>query len=331
MSDAEQLQEPVHDPGLSMNLQRAGSSGIRAVEALEQQLRLLKVMHSDWGANAVASWHAEEASRPPKLLRGVARRAETHEIVGLSRLILREATPFYWETSCVDLARAASAKLPDSFCLAKQDLIVNTGFFWFPAPYASIHGRTWREDYLGFGWTVQDDDIFVFVSFVQAYIVEEGRELPVLHPIPIRFFFFSLGDVQIGEFLDSSVPEASNEIRVARIERTRFEIAAILFVGQKILLTQTLRPPRAMRRRAEAAPALRDYRVVRLRERDAAEAHRSDQTGIEWSCRWAVRGHWRNQFYPSKANNRTIWIDPYIKGPDGKPFRASSTIFDVGR
>lgn len=41
---------------------------------------------------------------------------------------------------------------------------------------------------------------------------------------------------------------------------------------------------------------------------------------IEWSHRWVVRGHSRNQYYPSTGEHRTIWIESYEKGPEDKPF-----------
>jgi hypothetical protein len=39
---------------------------------------------------------------------------------------------------------------------------------------------------------------------------------------------------------------------------------------------------------------------------------------VEWSHRWLVEGHWRNQWYPSLEAHRQIWISPYIKGPEDK-------------
>jgi hypothetical protein len=29
-----------------------------------------------------------------------------------------------------------------------------------------------------------------------------------------------------------------------------------------------------------------------------------------------VRGHWRNQWYPSLNAHRQRWISPYVKGPE---------------
>ncbi len=41
--------------------------------------------------------------------------------------------------------------------------------------------------------------------------------------------------------------------------------------------------------------------------------------GREFSHRWLVRGHVREQWYPSEKKHHAIFIPPYVKGPDGKP------------
>jgi hypothetical protein len=47
-----------------------------------------------------------------------------------------------------------------------------------------------------------------------------------------------------------------------------------------------------------------------------------DGEGPDWQYRWITRGHWRNQWYPSLGEHRQIWIAPYVKGPEDKPFKA---------
>ena len=50
---------------------------------------------------------------------------------------------------------------------------------------------------------------------------------------------------------------------------------------------------------------------------------------IEWTCRWLVRGHLRNQWYPSENTHRLIWVPPHLKGPDGLPLK--ETVYRVTR
>ena len=57
--------------------------------------------------------------------------------------------------------------------------------------------------------------------------------------------------------------------------------------------------------------------VVTLRRPDAPSPH--EHSDVEWSRRWVVSGHWRNQWYPSLGVHRQIWISPYVKGPEEAP------------
>jgi hypothetical protein len=37
---------------------------------------------------------------------------------------------------------------------------------------------------------------------------------------------------------------------------------------------------------------------------------------VEWTHRWVVGGHWRNQWYPTLDAHRQIWIADFVKGPE---------------
>lgn len=52
---------------------------------------------------------------------------------------------------------------------------------------------------------------------------------------------------------------------------------------------------------------------------------------VEWSHRWLVRGHWRNQWYPSEETHRLIYINPFIKGPDGAPLLLRDKVYNLTR
>lgn len=41
----------------------------------------------------------------------------------------------------------------------------------------------------------------------------------------------------------------------------------------------------------------------------------------DWQCRWIVRAHWRQQFYPSLRDHRWKLIPPYVKGPADRPLK----------
>lgn len=41
---------------------------------------------------------------------------------------------------------------------------------------------------------------------------------------------------------------------------------------------------------------------------------------VHWKHRWWVRGHWRVMTDPKTGKQRPIWIAPFIKGPEDRPF-----------
>jgi len=75
--------------------------------------------------------------------------------------------------------------------------------------------------------------------------------------------------------------------------------------------------------------AVDDINVVQLRQVDYA---RHGQTSVvDWSHRWIVNGHWRQQWYPTQQEHRVIWIPPHIKGPADKPLVVNDRVFSVSR
>lgn len=77
---------------------------------------------------------------------------------------------------------------------------------------------------------------------------------------------------------------------------------------------------RSSKRRSERAKVpTGPVRILRLR---SGHTGRSDGTPstVEWTHRWIVRGHWRNQAYgPGRQQRRPVWIAPHIRGPEDKP------------
>lgn len=114
----------------------------------------------------------------------------------------------------------------------------------------------------------------------------------------------------------------------------RWFASLVTFLKQQILVSETRHiAERQLRRARERDNKPTSVGAITLRKRaphphqDAADEPRA----VEWSCQWLVNGHWRNQYYRSTGENRPIWISPYIKGPDGLPFRAKERVFVVAR
>jgi hypothetical protein len=97
--------------------------------------------------------------------------------------------------------------------------------------------------------------------------------------------------------------------------------------SQKITIETRERPysRQVERQAARQNKVLPDVRVIRLRE---PEMHGSRQRegGVEYSHRWLVGAHWRNQWYPSKAQHAPKLIEAYVKGPEDKPLKVRETV-----
>jgi hypothetical protein len=83
----------------------------------------------------------------------------------------------------------------------------------------------------------------------------------------------------------------------------------------------TERAPRGQRRAARRAGLSADVTILRLRRHVRAVVEAGQAR--DWSCQWIVRGHWRNQWYPSLEEHRQRYVAPYIKGPQDKPLRVT--------
>jgi hypothetical protein len=53
---------------------------------------------------------------------------------------------------------------------------------------------------------------------------------------------------------------------------------------------------------------------------------------VEWSCRWLVRGHWHTyRTGPGRQNYTPRYVQPFVKGPAGKPLRERPKVASVSR
>jgi hypothetical protein len=104
------------------------------------------------------------------------------------------------------------------------------------------------------------------------------------------------------------------------------------FIRQECVTIQNQPAARPIRRHLPktytAEPIIK---VIQLRRRSTA-TNGDESVSVDYSCRWLVRGHWRNQFYPGSKSHRPRYIQPYVKGPDDKPLKPTkSSLFAVVR
>ncbi|KAA8828682.1 hypothetical protein [Bifidobacterium tissieri] len=85
--------------------------------------------------------------------------------------------------------------------------------------------------------------------------------------------------------------------------------------------------PRALKRQSTVSS---EVKLVYLRENRTSPREgdvESVEPSREYSCRWIVRGFYRNQPYgPNRSLRRKQWIPPYVKGPADKPLKLKPTV-----
>jgi len=75
------------------------------------------------------------------------------------------------------------------------------------------------------------------------------------------------------------------------------------------------RPARREAQRFEMPPSI--LRVIELRRaRSHKEGSSENGAARHYTHRWIVRGHWRNQWYPSEGRHKQKYIGEHVKGPD---------------
>lgn len=278
------------------------------------------------------------------------------------------AEPFFWTSLICDMVSAAAESIPDHWTWTPRVWPVTHGFFWLeqplPAPPAIpsvpiapdiedpddvrnlaelvIRAISWApliiepetgRNYIPEPGEVTPEDIRPPSCWTVVFWM--GDPLATADNVPVPFGdVFILADTTLKAsakpFGEADVPEEALLQAQARVRQFACMLA---FIDQRILIRSKLAAPRASRRRIArelGAELLRDVNVIKLR-RYAARKGEGSSGPIDWSCRWLVTGHWRDQWYESEHIHRPKWIMPYMKGPEDKPVRGVDRLFAVVR
>lgn len=97
----------------------------------------------------------------------------------------------------------------------------------------------------------------------------------------------------------------------------------------KTATTTTATPDRATRRQAQrSSPNIdTDVQVITLRRKRKPEHATQNGDHRNYSHRFIVSGHWRNQWYPASQKHKPKYIDDYVKGPDDQPLIIKHKIY----
>lgn len=304
-------------------------------EALQRQIELLdfidspagQVLFNEYAKRSPTSWNTFGNTITRSLERGI---------------------PFFWASHLLSGVAEAAKVMPD-WALTAAAVPVKDGFFWFegaidlPPHNAQEPGAltaiTWHtaamiegsSDEWGKIVSVSDEEWASASKLLSVVFYCRMDGLPAAG-IPVTIVPWRIGD-SWQDILTKSKRLGSQDIEnLSRYEmKLRLFAALLAFLEQRVVVRESHKAPRGILRhqtRWEEAPMIE---VVKLRRTYAQPITSGTKAPIDWSCQWMVRGHWRLQWYPVITKHQPIWIQPYVKGPDGKPLKAASKMFAVVR
>lgn len=119
-----------------------------------------------------------------------------------------------------------------------------------------------------------------------------------------------------GKMHPATYDEVTNEGREAGMLVHRQVQAVWRLLQQHLAVVTRERPPRAYAKRAARARLPHERVVVVRLRRPPQDRETHEPANVNWTHRWIVGGHWRNQWYAATQMHRQIWISPYVKGPE---------------
>ncbi len=102
--------------------------------------------------------------------------------------------------------------------------------------------------------------------------------------------------------------------------------AALGFLREKIFVGEKAECSRQQRRQYERTHPDRrsDIQIIQLRRTEGDAGVKGGSEGREYHSRWWVGGHWRRRAEVWQRGEGPIWVNAYVKGPDGAPLKSKS-------
>jgi hypothetical protein len=241
----------------------------------------------------------------------------------------RSAPMYVWRDDLLDAALGAAISLPAPVTFKRELMPTESGVYLlgkdvlFDGVARPIRAIAWG--------------CVAHLVFFWVYISTKGTSWSQMGPLGA---FASFGVADGVDVVNTSAVDARRatedgqfDIRIGSESVVRFVLASWLWFKQRVMCPRASEVNRVAKKAAARAAVNLLCNVVVLRRSEASTGVSSvDAVARDYSCQWLVGGHWRQQYYPSTNEHRPIWIEPYVKGPEDKPFRApAETVFAVAR
>lgn len=267
------------------------------------------------------------------------------ELLEDERIRWQMAELYYVTADMTTLAVVAGQSLP-SFKLQREDLPSDYGILVFEKPIdttrLSLGPTAERTSIVACAWgpvprgQVRDGSAGLWMSWwadqdytrrlalaLGKWTRQELDAIDMLNPLHIGY-----DDETIWWFgKEDDGQQGLGDSQNALVRSMATVRAAWLLMNQEVASVHRLTVNKAQLRvmkRKKLDP--HSVRIVSLRRRHT-EGYGDDQgDGRHYTHRWAVRGHWRKQWYPTRNDHVPIWIQPHIKGPEGAPLLTGDVV-----
>ena len=162
----------------------------------------------------------------------------------------------------------------------------------------------------------------VFGTLVSTTVNGLTVEVPQLHIAPLRLmdmyaFFYGEDGMEIEREASGVDNFSENELNESSWERSREVrrfLVALFRLMEEYVDRDTTVLPRSFGRRATRGGRKGDTKSVTTLSLRRALHDETDGTGAKITLAHLVRGHWRNQWYPSRKTHRAKWIQAHRRG-----------------
>lgn len=274
-----------------------------------------------------------------------ASRSAAEAFVGAALENLQSSRLYYCDEDMSSLI-SSGARTLDGSDLADLSLIpASEGFCYFAKGIkinesSIIHGITWRVA----------GDRFAQLTAHNDFLAEPDRRSILMKQEDIahgsdltasRWTFVNYLKYDNGRPLNLTTRLTSEQLAIAYETEdnipdfvlTQIFHSFLLMLQQppQLIETSTITPKSsATIKRAKKHNVSSEVVVVDIRHKRKSSGHSARDAAFEYSVRWIVSGHWRWQWFKDTETNKRIqkriWINPHLKGPDGKPFKETKRV-----
>ena len=274
------------------------------------------------------------------------------------RHVLDSSDNYYVAPAMVDLATQIASSMPDE-PLLPNDVPCHQGWMWLGSPFRMIDVRRKALSMNALLWTVRgngvkiwhfthknDMDDSVNFDIRHRFTAEQWARVPWMNVNHVMYLPFDqilprglswdtalpidakveltktrdqYGNVTSYGIATDKTIDIGEAPRTVRSPLCEFILCIWRLCQQTLATVVTENPGRAFRHREKRANLPeKPVSVITLRRVNHGPVGESH---VEWSHRWVVSGHWRNQPYKEDGQvvYRQIYIHPFFKGPDDKP------------